>query len=458
VEVISWPSSGGEFHTQRRRALFNIKLETRAERWVPDITASLQNGATVFIEIYVTHQVDGEKSEKLDNLLEIDLSSLTETTVTNMTLLKDEVLSNAPRKWHRCSLYDELPHVKKTRNALWDKLEDEKKRRREEREKKLNEDKREAEMLSNKERMRQYYSEPLANLKAILSPESILARQDELANGERYLKTKKWVEEKIHTNSGQACKFPTIIDVPLNGDWIFNVHRLVWQSYLLFWIIFKKRKGFILHAGSSLKEIEHRYGILPWVVTLDKLKRDQKSQGRSRKQWYADEGAWFLDHEENRAIISPYRLIIEYLSTLSQPHIGVLSRIHDTPRFTVQTKSLDEFYHFQEKRTKESELRMERLLEQQRLEEELEKRKEQDKQKQREDRDQEAKQCAADLEAIFYAGETQGSFCPCCRATFSSAVDKCSECGQRQIRTLQLSESELDTLYHRIRCCPCINS
>lgn len=438
--------------------LYNIRLETRMERWVPDITASLKNDSTIFIEIHVTHAVEGEKPEKLDNLLEIDLSRLSEDTVADMKLLEDAVLRSAPRKWHRCSLYNDLPKVKSIRDDLWRRLENEKNRILKERERRLKEAERESDILSIKESMRQYYSEPLANLATALSPEGVLSRQDELAKDRRYTQAKQWIEIKLNPKAGKLDKIPAIIDVPLNGDWVFNVHRLVWQSFLIFGLVFKQRKGVTFHATKILKEIEKRYGILSWVSTLDKLKRDQKAQGRTRKQWYAGEGAWFLEHEENRAIISPYRVIIEHLSTLSQPHIGILSRIHDTPRFTVQTTSLEEFFYFQEKRIEESTLRMESFLEQQRFEEEAKQFQKEERKKRREERDQEAKSCAAELEAMFYAGASQGSFCRCCRATFTSAVVECNECGKRQIRTLSLIENELNTLYHRVRCSPCVDS
>ncbi|MDW7745678.1 hypothetical protein [Halomonas sp.] len=251
---------------------------------------------------------------------------------------------------------------------------------------------------------------------------------------------------------------PPITNIPLKGDWIFSAHPLVWQAFVLFGIIFKRPPGFTLHASWVLKEIENRYGILPWITTLDKLKRSQKKQGEERKQWYADEGAWFLEHEENRAIISPYRVIIEYLSALSKPAIGILSRINNSPRFTVKLASFDDFASLQEQRAEESILRMERLLEQQIQDEKKQKQKEQAKQEKRDQRDADAKRCAGNLEAMFHAGASQASFCPCCRAAFNAVVTECSECGKRQMRTLALDESELETLYHRIRSYPCLDN
>jgi len=161
------------------------------------------------------------------------------------------------------------------------------------------------------------------------------------------------------------------------------------------------------------------------------------------------------------AIISPYRVVIEYLDALSKPQTGILSRIHNSPKFTIKLASLDDYSHFHEQRVAEQTLSLERLLEQQAQAEhrrkEKEKEKKKDRQEKRDQRDSDARKCAVALEAIFHAGAKQASYCPCCRSVFTTAVTECSECGKQQIRTLELNESELETLYHRVRCSPCLD-
>lgn len=84
--------AGSAYFQPHYTAIHDVRQESRIERWVPDITARLKTRATIFIEIYVSHAVDGDKPEKLDNLFEIDLSTLTEDTVSDLEKLKEAVL------------------------------------------------------------------------------------------------------------------------------------------------------------------------------------------------------------------------------------------------------------------------------------------------------------------------------------------------------------------------------
>lgn len=81
--------------------------------WRPDLTARLRNGATLYIETFVTHTVEERKATALDNLMEIDLSRLSPEEAVNSEALRQAVLKQAPRHWFRCSLYDDLPAVRR---------------------------------------------------------------------------------------------------------------------------------------------------------------------------------------------------------------------------------------------------------------------------------------------------------------------------------------------------------
>lgn len=449
--------TGSADFPKRHVELRDIMLERRVERWVPDLSAKLKNKANIFIEIYVSHAVDGEKPEKLDNLFEINLSKLPEEVVSDLEKLKEAVLTSAPRKWYRCSLYDGLDKVRQSRDLLRRRLADEEIKALDKRKAQEAADKREREINQNKLRMRGYYAEELEKLEAMMSPTGTTERHEALASNPLYLTAKKWVEEKLAALGIPKNHTSRLVNIPSKGDWIFNAHPLVWQAFVLFGIIFKSQPGLTLHTSRVLKIIDGRYGTLTWINTLDKLKRSQKKQGEERNQWYADEGAWFLEHEENQAIISPYRVVIEYLDALSKPQTGILSRIHNSPKFTIKLASLDDYARFHEQRVAEQTLSLERLLEQQAQDEHRRMQKEKDKQEKRDQRDLDAKRCAVALEAMFHTGASQASFCPCCRSVFTTAVTECSQCGKRQIRTLELNESELETLYHRVRCSPCLD-
>lgn len=81
-----------------------VVSELRAENWIPDLTATLENGRTLFIEIKVTHGVEEAKAEALDNVLEIDLSKVPVEHVRELDTLREIVLRSADRYWYRCSL------------------------------------------------------------------------------------------------------------------------------------------------------------------------------------------------------------------------------------------------------------------------------------------------------------------------------------------------------------------
>ncbi len=105
-------------YPERDLQLTEIVSEQKEERWRPDLTATLRNGATLFIEIKVTHGVHEEKMVDLDNLLEIDLSKVKASQLSDTEVFAEIVLRSAPRDWHRCSLYDNLERTETNRKRL----------------------------------------------------------------------------------------------------------------------------------------------------------------------------------------------------------------------------------------------------------------------------------------------------------------------------------------------------
>jgi len=123
--LLSFPLVFGEtlsktLHFETREVHFvSAVSEKRLENGLtPDVTALLKNDTALHIEILVTHAVEEDKSQVLDNVMEIDLSWLSEETVLDPVALEAEVLKTAPRWWHQCSLIDELPKVEVAREAL----------------------------------------------------------------------------------------------------------------------------------------------------------------------------------------------------------------------------------------------------------------------------------------------------------------------------------------------------
>lgn len=70
----------------------------------------------------MTHGVDKEKAQALDNLMEIDLGGWEVDALSDSKALERAVLSSAHRLWYRCSLYDDLNKVCQKRAELKAKI------------------------------------------------------------------------------------------------------------------------------------------------------------------------------------------------------------------------------------------------------------------------------------------------------------------------------------------------
>lgn len=196
------------------------------------------------------------------------------------------------------------------------------------------------------------------------------------------------------------------------------------------------------------------YHLLPWISRLDKMKRNYKKQGTKRQQWYGDEGAWFLNHQENRAIISPYRVVIQYLDHLTSSKAKLLAQHADKPVFFVRGNSIVYWIEQYEKNRRAEEQFRKVALEQARKAEEAHAKQQESQQATRNQRNKDAEYCAAQLKIYAENGADVISFCCHCRAAYGYAItlNQCLECGQPTIHILNTDQVELSSIYPRVKC------
>nr|WP_299379562.1 hypothetical protein [uncultured Halomonas sp.] len=354
VEIPSGAPIQGEVPFPPHEAtLTEIVQEQAAERWRPDLTATLKNGAMLYIEVRVTHAVEEPKAKSLDNLMEIDLSDLSPEEAINPEALKKAVLCDARRTWFRCSLYDELPPVERKRSELEASIPDVLEHRRRDAQQEVKERERQARRQRALEKQQQaleekratyraQYADQLEQLRLMGEPERQMAREQERSQNRAVEKIRyRALAEPGTLQAGGG--WPRFIGLQVYGDWIFNARTDAWQALLVMDVILRKTPGTVVTPHECVKAIREYFGILPWMEKLARLKSAQKRQGRERGKAYADFGAWFLTNDENRAIVSPYYVVIQYLKALARGGYGLIStRPSDKDRdFIVACRSVE---------------------------------------------------------------------------------------------------------------------
>nr|WP_298059820.1 hypothetical protein [uncultured Halomonas sp.] len=236
----------------KEEALYGVKLERRVDKWVPDIIASLASGKPIHIEILVTHKVKREKAKGLDNVLEIDLSAIDRSMPINKATLKNLVIYKAPRQWYRCSLYDRHGEVYKRIEQLKEKFD-----------------------LEN--RLKAKYQVQISKLKSMQDAQIQEAYRESKQQDERFKTAERWLSERKNkiklTEKTCLWGIPMfmILDIPIEDDWVFSVHRKVWQARLIFGFIYHAdgtRRKSTISLGPAYNHVCKHYPLHEWLVDL----------------------------------------------------------------------------------------------------------------------------------------------------------------------------------------------
>lgn len=204
-------------------SLEQVSLETRIVKnyksRIPDISARLKTGESLYVEIFVNNAVDKDRSNFFRNnnlnCLEIDLSSLPDEYLETPLLFEDYVIRGAPRKWVSCYLFYDLDiKAQSQADSLARKASSEVNKRRF--------DKRTA-----KKQWREEHRDFVALMNAYMQPENQQKAEyyyeDQLATpGTSSFELKQFLEAEFR-------KIPEVINISVNGELGFHCHRIVWQ-------------------------------------------------------------------------------------------------------------------------------------------------------------------------------------------------------------------------------------
>lgn len=472
--LLSFPLVFGEtlsetLHFEAREVQFASAVsEKRLDNGLtPDVTALLKNDAELHIEILVTHAVEANKSLAIDNVMEIDLSWLSEETVLDPVALEAEVLKSAPRWWHRCSLIDELPKVHTVRDALEARVPGEikrleRKRAREEAAKRKKEraaqqkEERRQTLIRKKAEAREPFEIALRNLEQVESM-GWLTMGDRLAE-----RAKPQLEVIAQRLRFESEKWPTFMDVSVQREWVFKEDRRLWQSAVFEPLILEKQPGYIFSVAQALAYAENATGVRGWATKLSQLKRNHLGQPYNQRKDYELRGVWFLTPAENNAIRSPYAVVLSYLKKLCKR--GVLAEERPAKTFRVLASAPDIWMaHEKEQRllgvravrSERGRATLQALLGDVYPEDEKYQKVEQEWQERREVVTQRLDYSVNDANAIAAAGHDTASFCLSCkRHQLPTPINECSVCYSHRVRVVELTEDYLRTLLHRLKCMP----
>jgi hypothetical protein len=239
-------------YPERHVELVSVIPEKKEGRWKPDLTATLKNGVCLYIEIQVTHAVHPEKALSLDNLIEIDLSKIDREMVYNAKAFSNYVTMRAIRRWHQCSLYDDLKKVKEAQvsldsraSALINSHEAEEKRRCNEK------------VAKDREANKRLFSQ---RAKAKEDFKSSLNVREQLKDALIAIEQRK-LSFRPEPAGGQDS-------IPVEGEWIFSVPRSTWQDFILSQCIQSMPIDVAFTAANLLPRLVARF---PWDRDLARV-------------------------------------------------------------------------------------------------------------------------------------------------------------------------------------------
>jgi hypothetical protein len=405
--------------------------------------------------------VKEDKQEKVinnnDAMFEIDLSNVNETMLLDMAKFKNYVINEAPRHWihnpHGEFLYQQsyeelIKRVTQINATLLEKQEALKKKKERQNEVRLKTALQNAEFERKKAEERQKYEDKLNELESYHSFE--WRNQRELLQGSELIHFP--VVEKIQ-HAEKNYNLPKLIDIPVRNDWIFNIHRSVWQAEILTNMVFNNKKYQEINANAVKRIIVLKYDILPVVKELNNLKQEYKKIGRERDKWYQDVGCWFFSDEENRLIPSPFQAIIEYLNYLSND-IKIIEPIGNY-NFSVLFFNSKEYINFYEEKKRRYLIATQEWEAKQKIRlEKKEARKREKIAKQEKLKDNRIREIIASERRVFELFNREGHICRhCYLMSHMSDGNSCLFCGATAFKTKFINLYDIENAYYIYRCC-----
>lgn len=252
------PIRSSVHYPERDVELVDVVAEKQQGRWRPDLTATLKNQAPLYIEILVTHAVEEEKADTLDNLVEVDLSNIPLESVYDAKAFSEEVVLNAPRRWYRCSLYDDLKRTKDARRELEERaarMASEHQAQKAEQEKRAYH----TQMAQMREENRRKASQRLKS-------------KDSFKNDALIRQKLRGQLSKVRDRKAAYVAPPAggLDNIPVDGEWVFSVPRSTWQHYILEECLPNMRVDQSFTAKDILAKVVHQF---PWSPNISEVMR-----------------------------------------------------------------------------------------------------------------------------------------------------------------------------------------
>ena len=273
-------------YPERDVELVDVVAEKQQGRWRPDPTGTLKNQAPLYIEILVTHAVEEEKAETLDNLMEVDLSNIPLESVYDAKAFSEEVILYAPRRWYRCSLYDDLKRTKDARREIEERAA---RMAREHQEQKAEQERKayHAQMAQMREENRRKASQRLKSKDSFKS--EALIRQK--LRGQL---------SKVSDRRAAYVAPPAggLDNLRVEGEWVFSVPRSTWQRFILEECLPKMRIDQVFTPKDILGKVVHQF---PWSPDIADVMEHRH----------------LLSYEDAQGIPDPAGVIEVYLKALA---------------------------------------------------------------------------------------------------------------------------------------------
>lgn len=419
-------------------ALLNIRLEESALGLRPDIVGDTPDGKTVYIEIFVTHRVTEDKRDRFAdrNMVEINLSHLSPDALANEEGFANKVLHTAPREWVSCTIYDQ--QLIETQQRLQDRKAEYDQEQAEKRRKQEAETQRVENIEANRLRFRTQLQPVMDQLSEMLNG-GYLEREHTLLEKDQAAVTKISLRHPEHD-------IPQHVSQSIPNDWIFNTHRVVWQTHIFDKYIAKKPPESQFSAVDVKRDVVRTFGLLDWMETLVNGKYHYKQQGRVRNQWYGEKGYWFLDDDENRSIPSPFLTILQYLRSLCTAHF---LREREDCHFEVRNRSIEEVQEVLEEQRRNEEALLRIRIAEAEAEQALREAERKRIDTMVETRISELIQLVKSLQNV---GHTKLYRCGRCSHFQPVGMTKtCFECGHNKVWITELTQDYIESLPYRLR-------
>lgn len=246
-------------------------------------------------------------------------------------------------------------------------------------------------------------------------------------------------------------KYTGLVDYRTDIDWIIECRRDQWQA-LVVDHLYRVGVNRDIKAFDVKRFVQKHARFNSNMLKLNTAQYQARQRAKANGSQTNLRIAWYLSKEENRKIISPFKVILDYLNYLSFK--GVVSTTSDSTVFRLKDQSIEDFRTRLQKQNEEAaELREENL----RKEREAELIAERKRQINTEKKEQRIRDMIEADTFVFTHYSGHGLRCKNCQFTLPKVVvlanANCMVCNKNvDFEDVLITQDYLDTAVHRYQC------